>query len=83
MAMAALSRLRRRAAARLAHSASIAIAVIRRQRCDACKRRAPSKGNWLLGCDDKLCHDCFTDWYDNGITRRSEMHARRQAGIAP
>ncbi len=51
--------------------------------CTVC--HMPAQSLWvnrlLLGTEDRLCPACFALWYDEGLTRREEIQARRQIQV--
>lgn len=49
---------------------------IEKYKCDCCGRFCSEKnelrikrfGAWLIGVDQDMCFDCFSEWYSNGET---------------
>jgi hypothetical protein len=40
------------------------------------------QSRFFLGCDDRLCFQCFLLWYDCGMTNKAEMARVRREQLA-
>lgn len=46
-------------------------------KCDCCGCMVPSIGSSVWHGGDRICNPCFCIWYDEGITDKSKLKARR------